>query len=131
MLLPSFGEAKKEALLISKWLLETEMAGLKMSGITAYKKNKTWKATGSIKGLGEDRKMNTEGTWVLVGDKLTYTVTKTNVPDLLEVGEKWTVTILQLDKKILRYRDEDHLEFTEKRVGKGKNVAEQDAESQR
>jgi hypothetical protein len=85
-----------QAKLLGSWRFKRNDGGVSADGITIYKNDGTWISKGTL--VLDDEKMDCEtaGKWKLDGKKLSFEVTKSNLPDLMEVGMKWTETVLSI-----------------------------------
>ena len=54
--------------------------------------------------------------WKLIGDKLSYEVTKSSLPELKAVGDKWTETVTAVTGEEFQYRNKLGVERIEKRL---------------
>ena len=86
-------------------------AQIKGGGITEYKADGTFSATGELTVQGERMIIGAEGIWSVKGRILTWTVKKTINRDVMEIGETHTEEILEIDATHIKYRgDEGEIE---------------------
>lgn len=113
---PAPGAGVVKEALIGKWHLDTEVGGVRVKAVTEYKADGTFQSDATVVMDGETTKMAVKGTWKFDGTKLVTTVTDSDTPDLLPVGEVSKDEILELSETILSYRDEDGLVVRETRA---------------
>lgn len=105
----------KEAL-IGKWHLDTEVGGVRVKAVTEYKADGAFQSDATVVMDGESTEMAVKGTWKFDGNALITTVTESDTPGLLPVGEVSKDEILELSETVLSYRDEDGLVVRETRA---------------
>jgi hypothetical protein len=112
---PASTPAIKNADLVGTWHLDMAMGEAKVKGHTEYKADGTFQGRATLVVEEETTELTVKGTWKLDGQTLATTITESNNPDLLPVGEVSKDQILELNASTLRYRDEDGLVIRETR----------------
>lgn len=91
------------------------MGEARVKGVTEYKADGTFQGSATVVVEEETTELTVKGTWKLDGKTLATTITESNNPDFLPVGEVSKDEILELTASTLRYRDEDGLVIRETR----------------
>lgn len=120
---PAAAPAMAKEALIGKWHLDTEVGGVRVKAVTEYKADGTFQSDATVVMDGESTEMAVKGTWKFDGNALVTTVTGSDTPDLLPVGEVSKDEILELSGTTLSYRDEDGLVVRETRAEAAAEVA--------
>lgn len=102
--------------LVGNWHLDMEVDEVRVKAVTEYKAGGTFQSHATVVMDGESNEMVVKGTWKLDGNTLTTTITESDSPDLLPVGEVSKDEVLELSATVLRYRDEDGLVVRETRA---------------
>jgi len=113
-----------QKLIIGTWKFELKLEGYHILGITTYLADGTAQARGEFVIEGEKTHFTAEAKWSIKGDKLSGEITKTSDPEFMELGEKWTDTIVSIDDKEFQYIDEEGDKKIEKRVPEEKEKKE-------
>lgn len=116
---PAAALAVTQEALVGTWYLDMEMGGARVQGVTEYKANGTLQGRARVAIEDESIDLTVKGTWKLDGTTLSTTVTESNNPEMMPVGEVSEDEILELSASILRYRDEDGQVITETRQKPG------------
>jgi len=114
---PAFGhedKANKQTdeeitkLLVGKWTVD-EGDGVKepkIKGTMNYKKDGTVDAEATIDAGKQTFKISLSGTWKVKEGVLISTVTKTNAPELIKEGHVSKDTVVSIDDKEFKYKEE-------------------------
>lgn len=105
--------------LIGKWHLNMEVDGVRVKAVTDYKAGGNFQSHATVVMDGDSTEVAVKGTWKFDETTLVTTVTESNSPDMLPVGEVSKDEILELSANTLRYRDEDGLVVRETRAEAG------------
>jgi hypothetical protein len=106
-------DAEIEKLAVGKWRHE-DKGGI-FNATTTYAKDGTFEGEATA-GTGADApKIRVTGKWKVSGGVLTETV-ETCKPPLIPTGKKFNDTVLEINDKVLRYRNDEGREETKTRV---------------
>jgi hypothetical protein len=113
--------ARWPELLTGKWKFEEIADSHVIDQISTIHKDGRVETVADIFVEGEpQRTLVLELRWKLSGDKLSYEVTKSSLPELKAVGDKWDETVTAVTNEEFRYRNKHGVERIEKRLsGKG------------
>jgi hypothetical protein len=102
-------DAELAKAIVGKWktTMDYPEAQVKGSGITEYKADGTFSASGEMTVQGKRIRLGAEGVWSVKGVVLTWTVKETINSDLMPVGESHTEEILEIDDKHIKYKGDD------------------------
>ncbi len=116
---PAAAPAVGKEALIGKWLMDMELVGVRVKAVTEYKAGGSFQSRATVVMDEESTEMAVKGTWKLEGTTLVTTITESDSPDFLPVGEVSKDEILELTATTLRYRDEDGRVVRETRAEPG------------
>src|SRR5262245_38901244 len=106
-------DAAIEKLLVGKWRHE-DMNGLS-NATTTFGADGTFVGEATA-GTGDDaQKLHVTGKWKVSGGKLIETI-ETCKPPVMKVGMEFTDTVLEINDKTYRYRNEQGKEYVETRI---------------
>jgi hypothetical protein len=112
---PASAPKIESAALLGTWHLDMKTGGAGVKGITEYKADGTFQGRATFVLEDETTELSLKGAWKLDGKILITTITESNNPEFLPVGEVSKDEILELSASTLRYRDEDGLVIREVR----------------
>lgn len=109
-------DAALKKLVVGVWGLTFKSPLVTGHGETEYKANGSWRSHGKFNSLGETIILEASGVWSVKGNVVTWAVRKTKNPDLVKVGETHHDTVLEIDARHMKYRDDEGDTFTETKV---------------
>ena len=93
--------------IVGKWKLKQNDPSVKVEGYNEYLSNGMARSTALILFTdGPKYELDILGKWSITDNKLHLEITKSNLPDLMPVGTKWTETIISLNAKELKTKDD-------------------------
>lgn len=108
-------DAEIEKLLVGKWVQEEMMNGITIKATTTYEKDGKLSGEATINAGDRMIKIVVLGSWKMTMGKLTETIDRSE-PPTIPAGKTSTDELLEINKKICRYRAEDGTERTKTRV---------------
>lgn len=102
-------------LLVGTWIIDETEGGAKIKGTMIYKKDGTGDADVTIEAGNMTIKLTVSATWKVKDGVITEKVTKSNNPDIIKEGLESKDTIISVDSKEYKFKDEKDKERSYKR----------------
>ena len=109
-------DAEITKLLVGKWALEVDEMGVKVKGTQEYTKDGKFVGEATIEAGKNTIKLTVSGTWVVKDGKVIETVKKSNQPMIAPEGKESKDTVISIDDKVYKFKDEMDKERTVKRI---------------
>lgn len=109
-------DAEIKRLLVGKWFEEIDDEGVKAKATSHYKKDGTFATDGTFDDGKKSLRIGASGTWKVSDGAIIRTVTKTSVPELINVGHVGKDQVLSIDDKVLKCKWENGRENMSTRV---------------
>ena len=109
-------DAELMNLVVGKWQLKATYSSVIVESITDYKADGTFVTSGTMKSPEKSIRLKVEGVWSVKGNILTWTIRKSDTPELQPVGKVGKEEILEIDADHIKYKGIDGQIENEKRL---------------
>lgn len=103
-------------LLVGNWTFNESNKDIKITGKQEFAKDGKFKAEATIAKGQETTTITISGTWTVKDGNVIETIAKSSLPDFVKAGTKITNTVISLDDSTYKFKSDQNVERTLKRV---------------